>query len=218
MQSAGKTILCNKELLACLPAYQQHQIKSAEIRSMLRSDLVLTNSDYEYMLLRNKFNIQHTELITYFYPLSEFSAASDKNLKFAERKHFFWMGQHDHSHNRDQLDVLLNHIWPKIHQKLPQAELHLFGINQPNNLLQSISYSSNVRLMGYHEEIDFLPNYRLSLNPLRFGAGAKGQILNAWKHFVPVVTTPIGSEGLYLESLDEVSYGNLDLTRTYMNE
>ena len=34
------------------------------------------------------------------------------------------------------------------------------------------------------------------LAPLRFGAGIKGKIVDAWMHGLPVVTTPIGAEGM----------------------
>lgn len=43
----------------------------------------------------------------------------------------------------------------------------------------------------------------VSLAPLRFGAGLKGKILDSWKHCLPVVTTPIGSEGLLDSDWDE---------------
>jgi glycosyltransferase involved in cell wall biosynthesis len=32
--------------------------------------------------------------------------------------------------------------------------------------------------------------------PLRYGAGVKGKILTAFAHGVPVVTTPVGAEGI----------------------
>ena len=35
--------------------------------------------------------------------------------------------------------------------------------------------------------------------PLRFGAGLKGKVVEAWSHGTPVVTTPIGAEGLQIE-------------------
>ena len=34
------------------------------------------------------------------------------------------------------------------------------------------------------------------LAPLRIGAGLKGKIVDAWTYGIPVVTTPIGAEGL----------------------
>ena len=39
--------------------------------------------------------------------------------------------------------------------------------------------------------------HRVLLAPLRFGAGLKGKILEAWHHGLPVVTTPVGAEGKF---------------------
>lgn len=38
--------------------------------------------------------------------------------------------------------------------------------------------------------------YRVCLAPLRYGAGLKGKIVDAWWHGLPVCTTTIGSEGM----------------------
>lgn len=37
---------------------------------------------------------------------------------------------------------------------------------------------------------------RVLLAPLRFGAGIKGKIVDAWANGLPVVTTPVGAEGM----------------------
>ena len=44
------------------------------------------------------------------------------------------------------------------------------------------------------------------LAPIRFGAGIKGKILDSWYNYLPIVTTPIASEGMYQESTDESIY------------
>ena len=41
-----------------------------------------------------------------------------------------------------------------------------------------------------------LQKYRVLLAPLRFGAGIKGKIADSWWCGTPVVTTPIGAEGM----------------------
>lgn len=53
---------------------------------------------------------------------------------------------------------------------------------------------------GLMKELIQLGKYRVMLAPLRFGAGVKGKITDAWFECLPVVTTPIGAEGLFLES------------------
>jgi hypothetical protein len=40
-------------------------------------------------------------------------------------------------------------------------------------------------------------SYRVLLAPLRFGAGLKGKVVDAWAHGLPVCTTPIGAEGMH---------------------
>lgn len=55
---------------------------------------------------------------------------------------------------------------------------------------------------GLMKDITILSKYRAMLAPIRFGAGVKGKITDAWREHLPVVTTPIGAEGLFLESSD----------------
>ncbi len=57
---------------------------------------------------------------------------------------------------------------------------------------------------GYHESLrDILRDKKVMLAPLRFGAGLKGKIVDAWKYGVPVVTTTIGSEGMHVHGHGE---------------
>ena len=42
----------------------------------------------------------------------------------------------------------------------------------------------------------YLASHRLSVAPLRFGAGMKGKVGEALAHGLPVVTTTIGAEGM----------------------
>ena len=57
--------------------------------------------------------------------------------------------------------------------------------------------NKNIKLKGQLEDISRISKYRLQVAPLRFGAGIKGKITDSWLYGVPVITTPIGSEGLY---------------------
>ena len=42
-----------------------------------------------------------------------------------------------------------------------------------------------------------LAEARVFVAPLRFGAGVKGKIVHALAHGIPVVTTPVGAEGIF---------------------
>ena len=52
---------------------------------------------------------------------------------------------------------------------------------------------------GHVEDIkEALLQRRVLLAPLRFGAGIKGKIIDSWCYGLPVVTTPIGAEGMMM--------------------
>jgi glycosyltransferase involved in cell wall biosynthesis len=66
---------------------------------------------------------------------------------------------------------------------------------------------------GHLDDITKLKNYRVSLAPLRFGAGIKGKISDSWHHGgTPCVTTLIGHEGMSDVSNDFENWGGLVAT------
>ena len=59
--------------------------------SILRSDVVITCSDYEYFRLKTQLNIHHAELITFFHETPE-EVIDPKEIRFEKRKNFVWIG------------------------------------------------------------------------------------------------------------------------------
>lgn len=47
------------------------------------------------------------------------------------------------------------------------------------------------------QDLAQLRDYWVMLAPLFYGAGVKGKITDSWDNYLPVVTTPIGAEGLF---------------------
>ena len=71
------------------------------------------------------------------------------------------------------------------------------GSHPPEEILSLAS--EDVLVDGYVEDLaSTLGRCRLSVAPLRFGAGVKGKIGNSLAHGIPAVSTPIGSEGMGL--------------------
>jgi glycosyltransferase involved in cell wall biosynthesis len=62
-----------------------------------------------------------------------------------------------------------------------------------------------VRVLGYVEDIDpLLDAARISIAPLRYGAGVKGKINQAMAFGLPVVATPMAAEGMGLRDGEEL--------------
>jgi glycosyltransferase involved in cell wall biosynthesis len=103
-------------------------------------------------------------------------------------------------------------LWPKIREVLAghgdrETELHLYGAYPPKEVMALDDEKGRFRVFGPTEDaIATLRNYRVLLAPLRFGAGIKGKIADAWSAGIPVVTTPVGAEGMRVSGA-EYSYG-----------
>ena len=60
--------------------------------------------------------------------------------------------------------------------------------------------SKQIKIHGFVPDVDPLfDSCRLSVAPLRFGAGVKGKITQSMALGVPCVTTSVGAEGTFME-------------------
>ncbi len=171
-----------------------------EIASIYRSDLTLILSRFEARLLRDRFRIDEAliQFLGFSYPAPDPSAWLPARL----RRHFVSIGNFRHLPNRDSTFWLARVLWPRIRADLAArgetgVELHLYGAYPPKEIMALDSPKTGLRVFGPAEEsITTLRNYRACLAPIRFGAGIKGKIADAWAAGIPVVTTPIGAEGM----------------------
>ena len=91
----------------------------------------------------------------------------------------------------------LKEIYPTVTSKLEGVKLHVVGSNMPQHVKELAS--KNIVIEGYMDDDDLMALYekvRISVVPLRYGAGVKGKVLEALRRGVPVVTTDIGAEGI----------------------
>ena len=177
-----------------------------ELASIHRSDLVLVCSPYELRLLRDHYGIPSNKLALapFFTKLKKHSDVdligneSSTSLPFEARNNFVTIGGFKHEPNIDQTLLLKNEIWPKIREALPEAKLKVYGAYPPLRIQQLHDVKTGFLVKGHVDNLDTVfKNSRILLAPLRFGAGIKGKIVDAWRYGCPVVTTPIGAEGIY---------------------
>jgi glycosyltransferase involved in cell wall biosynthesis len=86
-----------------------------------------------------------------------------------------------------------------VRRQIPDLEFHIIGSQPPAELLAMASDS--VRIAGWVEDLTpYLDGCRLSVAPLRYGAGVKGKVNLSLAHGVPSVVTTIAAEGMGLVS------------------
>ena len=116
---------------------------------------------------------------------------------FKDRKDLLFVGGFNHPPNLDGLMWFLEEIYPTVTSKLEGVKLHVVGSNMPQHVKELAS--KNIVIEGYLDDDDLIALYekvRISVVPLRYGAGVKGKVLEALRRGVPVVTTDIGAEGI----------------------
>lgn len=116
---------------------------------------------------------------------------------FAARKDIMFIGGFGHRPNVDAVKWLAEDILPALRKLLPGVKIHVLGSNPPKEV-QALA-SSDLIIEGFvtDEQLDaFYRESRISLVPLRYGAGIKGKVIEAMRNGTPVVTTPTGAEGI----------------------
>jgi glycosyltransferase involved in cell wall biosynthesis len=171
-----------------------------ELSSIYRSDLTLVISSFEMKILTERYQVPSELLL-----LLRFSYLPTKittPLSFRERKNFVSIGNFRHAPNADAVQWLAREIWPEIRKNIPDAEAHLYGA-YPSREMMALSHpKTGFFVKGPAEDqYETLSKYRVLLAPLRFGAGIKGKITDAWSVGTAVVTTPIGAEGMLDQTL-----------------
>lgn len=125
--------------------------------------------------------------------------------KFSERRNLLFVGS-IHEPNIDAVHFLSEKIMPLVWQENPEIQVDIVG--NVKDLLPP-SKDSRILLHGYVPKMeDFLKNSRIMIAPLRYGAGVKGKIGQAFEYFLPVVTTEIGAEGMKLQNGENALIAN----------
>ena len=165
-----------------------------EISSIYRCDLTLLVSDVELALLTSEFQIPESLL----FHLPVFAQAEIDAVKaFKERDGFMFIGNFYHEPNWDALRFLKNTIWPKIRLELPKATLNVYGAYPSQKVRDFHNSKEGFLIHGRAENaIEVTLNSKVSLAPLRFGAGIKGKLLEAMISGTPSVTSLVGAEGM----------------------
>ncbi|QBN20210.1 glycosyltransferase [Flavobacterium nackdongense] len=168
------------------------QYKKLETISAKEADLVVTISDFEKKYM-NQFCDQK-KMIT-ISNIHDIKIQKEKTLPFEERKDILFIGS-NHTPNIDALYYLYNEIMPIVWKEIPDLIVNIIG-----NVNKEITDINDPKFIfkGYVPNIEeyFLAN-KFMIAPLRYGAGVKGKIGQAFEYHLPLVTSPIGSEGMHL--------------------
>ncbi|MGO4551469.1 glycosyltransferase [Lysobacter sp. 2RAF19] len=114
-----------------------------------------------------------------------------------ERSGLLFVAGFAHPPNVDAAEWLVYEIMPRVWARRPEARLSLVGAN-PTPRVQELA-EGRVEVTGFVNDEALFRRYataRVCVVPLRFGAGVKSKVVEAFQQGTPLVTTPVGVQGL----------------------
>ncbi len=109
--------------------------------------------------------------------------------------------------NRDSVAFILNNIWPKIisqNKKGLNIKLWVVGKNIPDSIKNSVSGFVEFDEKAPNATEEIFQEADLLLAPIRVGGGTSYKILEAMASGTPVLTTPLGNEGINARDGSEI--------------
>lgn len=116
------------------------------------------------------------------------------------RRDILFIGGFEHPPNLDAMEFFIGAVLPLVAARRPDIRLLVVGSKPPARLHELAAANANVEVRGYVADIvPLFREIRLTVAPLRYGAGVKGKINTSMAWGVPVVATGIAAEGMDLE-------------------
>jgi len=185
MRSAGE----------CLPALAEWlRALRYELRLLARMDLVQTCSEKQADLLKSFLGGR----VAVRGDLRTAIDTADYEPVFSRRDPgtLLFVGNFRHAPNLGGLRFLLEKVMPRLRAERPKAELMVVGA-YPTPEVDRLCDRPGVRLLGMVPEIrEVLARYAVFLSPIFAGSGVRVKILEAFAAGIPVISTPLGAEGL----------------------
>jgi glycosyltransferase involved in cell wall biosynthesis len=163
-----------------------------ELAVMRKADATWVISEAEAALVRE----QAPGVRTFHLPLI-MQIRDRAQTPFRERKDLFFIGGFRHLPNADAVRHFVADIWPHIRERLPGTRFHVVGGEPPPDILALAA--PDIVVAGHvPDAAPYFNGCRLSVAPLRFGAGLKGKVGRSFGYGCPVVMTPLAAEGMTL--------------------
>jgi GT2 family glycosyltransferase/glycosyltransferase involved in cell wall biosynthesis len=122
---------------------------------------------------------------------------------FALRRDWLFIGGFQHTPNVDAVLFFVQKIYPLVSEHLRDAKFYIIGDKAPPEIVALAT--ERIIVAGLQRDVrPFFDSVKLSVAPLRFGAGVKGKINQSMGFGVPVVATSLAIEGMPLTNRKDI--------------
>ena len=174
------------------------EMKQLELAAIRAVDTSIVHSTAELEILR--LSLPDAKL--HVLPLIMDTKGTSKT--FVERRDIVFIGGYQHTPNVDAVQYFVAEIMPLLRKQLPGVRFYVVGSKPPAEI-QALA-SEDVIITDFVEDLTpLLDKMRISVAPLRYGAGIKGKIGTAMTVGLPVVATSLAAEGMSLTDGENIS-------------
>jgi glycosyltransferase involved in cell wall biosynthesis len=172
-------------------------IKQQELAAYRKADLTIVVTEDDGIILSKDAPNLNLGILSNIHRIPDFIPLQ------APYNKLLFIGSFKHEPNIDAVLYFCQDIFPILLGMNPDFTLDVIGPNAPESILALQSDRINIR--GFVESLDeCYREARISVAPLRYGAGIKGKVGEALSFGLPVVTTEIGAEGFGLTSGENI--------------
>ena len=173
------------------PPHDLVDAKRRELAVYRRADRVVCVTEDDAAVVRHE--IPDADIVI----VPNAHAEVDGGPGFDERTGCLFVGNFNHLPNGDAMTWWKQDIGPLLAEGLPEAELTIIG-NDPMGVAADLAGPGIIVGGTVASTLPFLHQARVSVAPLRYGAGMKGKVGEALAAGVPVVLTSVAAEGMGL--------------------
>ena len=165
--------------------------KEAELAIYSRADALITVTEQDWRHIEGYLPAKQHFVIPNIHSMPDSPGCSPS------RSGLLFIGNFNHNPNKDAVFYFIKDIFPLVKKAAPDMTLRVVGSDPPDSIRGL--RDKGVTATGYVPSTEpYLQKARVSIAPLRYGAGMKGKIGEAMAHGLPVVTTSVGAEGMGL--------------------
>lgn len=169
------------------------RIRNIEQKIFDQVDIILPFSTHEKGIIQKMAPDKIVKEIPVFFYEDQFKKVND----FSNRNNLLFVGSFSHPPNVEGLHWFLNEIFPKVLSKIKGCKLNIIGADPPDDIK---AYSSeSINIVGFVSNLELEQYYqssKLSVIPLRYGAGVKGKLIETMYYQLPTVITSVAAEGI----------------------
>ncbi|MDD4109059.1 MAG: glycosyltransferase family 4 protein, partial [Prolixibacteraceae bacterium] len=168
------------------------RIKAFEKGYLNKYDLLVPITERDGIILNQLGNIKPS----YVSPTGIDTKVLIPHSKNLEHPSLFHIGSLEWGPNQEGLLWFIDRCWPKIHEKFSDLKFYIAGRKAPEWLTKRFNGPNIVFEGEVPDAYEFMNSKSIMIVPLFSGSGMRIKIIEGMALGKPIVTTPIGTEGI----------------------